>query len=175
MTDTFTVRAMPKISIDPGIEILDSHSRTPPEHWLPLCSSALTSLLGLKAAQQIVSDLDAVANHVEAIKIFFYWNRNHGDYQRICASAVLVEPGSNNKEKVEAHARIWLGEVGTSDVYDEPIGILSKNLQQALRWQIMHFQEQRERLTDTFRFFGGLLAEVRPLQMKDKAHYGNSD
>lgn len=178
MTDTFTLRVMPKFSIDPSIEILDSHSPLPKEHWLPLVSSNLTWSLGLSAARQIGYDLGAIARHIEAIKIFFYWNRNHGDYQRICANAILVEPGTHNKQKVEAHAKIWLNERDSevmSEDYNKSLSMLSENLRRALRWQILHFRGERQKIESVMMEFDDLLADVPPQPMFDKAYCGSDD
>ena len=167
--DTFTLRAMPKISIDPGIEILDSHSGLPQEHYLPLCRTGRNNLLGLAAAQKILQDLGDVAIHVEVIKIYFYWNVNHGSRQRICADIVLVEPGTNNKKRVEAHSGIYLEcpeeSRGNNVGHEKAIGMLSSNLMKAIRWQILDLQRVRSENAAALNKFDRLLSGVPPRSM----------
>lgn len=175
MSDTFTLRVMPKISIDPGIEILDSHSRQPKEHWLPLCSSRLTFRLGIAAAQRIMEDIGDAGKHIEAIKVYFYWNVNKGSSQRICASAIVVEPLTGNKKKIEAHSKITLARTRKEggelvDEWDiDAIEALSTNFMRVLRWQVMELRLQRDALASTLLEFDNLLSDVPPQPMVEKA------
>jgi|GEM_PF-2974086 len=164
---------MPKISIDPGIEIFDSHSGKSPEHWLPLVRSKRNSRLAFQAAQTILEDIVDVASHVEVIKISFYWNINLGDKQRICADAVLVEPSTNNKKRVGVNSGIYLQypEGDGIDVgHREAIRTLSVNLMGAIRWQILEFRKARRQNEKVLQKFDDLLSDVEPIPAMKKEY-----
>lgn len=157
----FTVGALPKISIDLHLRVLDSHGHGSPDALLTLMSDKDLVKAALVAADKILETFDRFLSHIEVVKVWYAWNLNGGFRPLINARIVLVEPGTGKKLEAEGEADIscilekeslrWAGtRPGTIEA---SVAALTKRLQDEVMVIVDQRRKERETLAGDLQKF----------------------
>ena len=159
--DNFTVGTSPKISIDTRFVMHDTHnSDKSPSRFLPQADHSSNVEIAFEAARRIFERFRPAFPYLEVIRVSFFWNYNLNHGPLIVTSAVMVDPMTNVKVKVEVSERMQRlpknVDETTATMEEDMLRALVQGLVAAVSKQVGSFRAERAALATTVEHFDSL-------------------